>query len=83
MRALGKTLAISMLLITASVALAAHQGACPTSAGMKDASQATKPSSFQPRPRPPGNAYGTPIGDKILSKRVKKKKPASPTARPA
>jgi hypothetical protein len=48
---------------------------CPTSAGMKDASKKTKPSSFAPRPKPPHNAYGQPIGDKILTKRVKQKAP--------
>lgn len=53
---------------------------CPTSAGMKDASKSTKPSSFAPRPRPPHNAYGQPIGGKILTKRVKKKPAASPPA---
>lgn len=52
--------------------------ACPTSAGLADASKHTKPSSFAPRPRPPNNAYGQPIGGKILTKRVKKK-PASST----
>jgi hypothetical protein len=50
--------------------------ACPTSAGMKDASKKTKPSSFAPRPKPPHNAYGQPIGEKILTKRVKKQPPA-------
>ncbi len=47
--------------------------ACPTSAGMADASKPTKPSSFAPHPRPPGNAYGAPVGGKILTRRVKKK----------
>ena len=47
-------------------------GSCPTSAGMKDASNKTKPSSFAPRPRPPNNAYGQPIGGKILTKHTKK-----------
>jgi hypothetical protein len=47
--------------------------ACPTSAGMADASKPTKPSSFAPRPRRPHNAYGAPVGGKILTKRVKKK----------
>ena len=59
--------------------LAAQPGtgaACPTQSGMQDASRHTKPSSFEPHARPPGNAYGMPIGDKILTKRVKKKKPA-------
>jgi hypothetical protein len=56
---------------------------CATQAGMQDASRHTKASSFEPHARPPGNAYGTPIGDKILIKRVKKKKPAAPSARPA
>jgi hypothetical protein len=48
---------------------------------MQDASRPNKPSSFEPHARPPGNAYGMPIGDKILIKRVKKKKPAGPAAR--
>jgi hypothetical protein len=47
--------------------------ACPTRAGMADASKPTKPSSFAPRPRPPGNAYGAPVGGKILTRRMKKK----------
>jgi hypothetical protein len=47
--------------------------ACPTSAGMADRSKPTKPSSFAPHPRPPGNAYGAPVGGKILTRRVKKK----------
>jgi hypothetical protein len=47
--------------------------ACPTSAGMADASKPTKPSSFAPHPRPPGNAYGAPVGGKILTRRMKKK----------
>jgi hypothetical protein len=51
--------------------------ACPTQSGMQDASAPNKPSSFEPHARPPGNAYGTPIGDKILVKRVKKKKAAA------
>ena len=67
------------LAITVFVLLAAHGGAarpgvsCPTSAGMQDASKRSKPSSFAPRPRPEHNAYGAPIGDTILTKRVKKK----------
>ena len=48
---------------------------CPTSAGMADKSKATKPSSFAPQPRPPHNAYGTPVGSKILTRRVKPKQP--------
>ena len=55
--------------------------ACPTQSGMQDASRPNKPSSFEPHARPPGNAYGMPIGDRILTKRVKKKKPAGSTAR--
>ena len=38
-----------------------------------DASKRSKPDSFAPRPRPEHNAYGAPIGDTILTKRVKKK----------
>ncbi len=62
------------------VLLAAHGGGaartgvpCPTSAGMQDASKPHKASSFAPRPRPENNSYGAPIGEKILTKRVKKK----------
>jgi hypothetical protein len=58
--------------------------ACPTSAGMADASKPTKPSSFAPHPRPPNNAYGAPVGGKILTRRVKKKPqgttPSAPVA---
>jgi hypothetical protein len=57
--------------------------ACPTQSGMQDASRPNKASSFEPHARPPGNAYGMPIGDKIFSKRVKKKRPAVATARSA
>jgi hypothetical protein len=46
---------------------------CPTSAGMQDASKPNKASSFAPRPRPENNAYGAPVGEKILTKRLKKK----------
>jgi hypothetical protein len=53
-------------------------GACPTSAGMKDASQHTKPSSFAPHPRSATRSYGQPIGDKILTRHVKKKPAAAP-----
>jgi hypothetical protein len=56
-----------------------RSGACPTSAGMRDASKPNKPSSFAPRPRPPHNAYGAPVGEKILTKRVKKKPSAAAT----
>jgi hypothetical protein len=53
-----------------------HEGpGCSTSAGMKDASKHTKPSSFAPHARAAHNAYGAPIGDKIFTKRLKKKKP--------
>jgi len=77
------------LAITVFVLLAAHIGAarpgvsCPTSAGMQDASKRSKPSSFAPRPRPEHNAYGAPIGDTILTKRVKKKPSLVVTALPA
>ena len=57
--------------------------ACPTSAGMADASQPTKPSSFAPHPRPPHNAYGAPVGSKSLTKRTKKKPHVTPRSPPA
>ena len=65
----------ALLVLAAGGEAGGSVAACPTSAGMKDASKKTKPSSFAPRPRPPHNAYGQPIGDKILTKRVKKKPP--------
>jgi len=71
-----------LLLVIAQPALSAV-AACQAQGGTQDASRSTKPSSFEPHARPPGNAYGMPIGDKILSKRVKKKKPAGSAARPA
>ncbi len=71
-----KTLAMAVVALLSSLPLAAHPAACPTSAGMKDASQATKPSSFQPRPKPPNNAYGTPISGPILGRHVKTRKSA-------
>jgi hypothetical protein len=70
----------SLLAMAAPPAVGAVAG-CPTQSGMQDASRPNKPSSFEPHARPPGNAYGMPIGDKILIKRVKKKKPAGPAAR--
>jgi hypothetical protein len=48
-------------------------GRCPTSAGMADASKPTKPSSFEPQPKPYQNAYGAPVGNRILTRHVKKK----------
>jgi hypothetical protein len=67
---------VAALLVLAAGGVAGDSPSpCPTSAGMKDASKKTKPSSFAPRPRPPHNAYGQPIGDKILTRRVKKKPP--------
>ena len=60
---------------------AAH--ACPSSAGMADASKPAKPSSFAPRRRAPHNAYGAPVGDKILTKRTKKKPQSDPARAPA
>jgi hypothetical protein len=72
--------AAGLLLVLAQPAVSGHAG-CATQAGMQDASRHTKPSSFEPHARPPGNAYGMPIGDKILSKRVKKKPPAARPAR--
>jgi len=73
-RALALALALPLL-------AQAHGAACPTSAGMADASRHTRPSSFAPRPKPPGNAYGMPIGGKILTRPVRRKKaPASPAA---
>ena len=66
----------ALLVLAAGGVAGGSAAACPTSAGMKDASKKTKPSSFAPRPRPPHNAYGQPIGPKILTKRVKKPPPA-------
>jgi len=62
--------------------LAGHPfSACPTSAGMKDASHHTKPSSFAPHAKSASRAYGQPIGDRILTRHVKKKPPvAAPEA---
>jgi|HubBroStandDraft_2_1064218.scaffolds.fasta_scaffold59183_2 hypothetical protein len=71
---------LGLLLVLAAPPPAGAVAGCPTQTGMQDASRHTKPSSFEPHARPPGNAYGMPIGDKILSKRVKKKKPAAPSA---
>jgi len=65
--------ALALLLAAAAPPAGAPGGACPTSAGMKDASKATKPSSFAPRPRPAHNAYGAPVGNRILSKHPPKK----------
>ena len=86
----GVNHALGVLCATRAHGAAAHDDAgspgplalraCPTSAGMADASQATKPSSFAPHPRPPHNAYGAPVGGKILTKRMKKNRPR---ARPA
>ncbi len=69
--------ALSALLVTAALAPLSRVAGCPTQSGMQSAAPHTKPSSFEPHARPPGNAYGMPIGDKILTKRVKKKKPAA------
>ncbi len=73
--AFGGALGITVLVLLAAAGAGAARGGapCPTSAGMQDASKPNKPSSFAPRPRPEHNAYGAPIGDKILTKRVKKK----------
>ena len=43
-------------------------------AAAEEPAKKPKPSSYEPHARPPGNAYGMPIGDKILIKRPKKKK---------
>ena len=67
---------LALLIVTADVRGGGrHAAACPTSAGMADKSKATKPSSFAPQRKPPRNAYGTPVGDKILTRRVQKKPP--------
>jgi hypothetical protein len=70
-----------LLLAGAQRASVGGVAACPTQSGMQDASRPNKASSFEPHARPPGNAYGMPIGDQILTKRVKKKKPAGTAAR--
>jgi hypothetical protein len=80
MGALG---ALAGLLLVMAQPPGGSAAACPTQTGMQDASRHTKPSSFEPHARPPGNAYGMPIGDKILTRPVKKKKPATAAAKPA
>jgi hypothetical protein len=70
-----------LLLVLAQLPAGGAAPGCATQIGMQDASRHTKPSSFEPHARPPGNAYGTPIGDKILSKPLRKKKPAGATAK--
>jgi hypothetical protein len=80
--ALGVTVFV-LLAAQGGGAARTHVRPCPTSAGMKDASKPNKPSSFAPRPRPRNNAYGAPIGDKILTKRVKKKASPGATTPPA
>jgi hypothetical protein len=72
---------VTGLLLAMAAPRAAVVVGCPTQTGMQDASRHTKPSSFEPHARPPGNAYGMPIGDQILTKRVKKKKPSGPAAK--
>lgn len=72
---------MGLVLAMAHAATVRGVAACPTQSGMQDASRPNKASSFEPHARPPGNAYGMPIGDRILTKRVKKKKPAGSTAR--
>ncbi len=77
----GAALAAALLCAAAGAGSAARvpapAHACPTSAGMADKSKVTKPSSFAPGPRSPNNAYGAPVGGKILTRRVppKKKEP--------
>ena len=80
MRAVLTAVAVLGLMVLAGCdPLGGHPfAACPTSAGMKDASQHTKPSSFAPRPRSATHTYGQPIGDKILTRHVKKKPAAAP-----
>jgi len=51
---------------------AARAPQCSTSAGMQDAGKKSRPSSFAPHPKSARNAYGAPVGHKILSKHVKK-----------
>ena len=76
MRAAVASIAIAgLLVLSAGGTSRADVSQCPTSAGMKDASKKTRPSSFAPRPKPPNNAYGQPIGGKILTRHTKKKPP--------
>jgi len=75
--------ALTGVLLLAQAPAAGAAFGCATQLGMQDASRHTKPSSFEPHARPPNNAYGMPIGDKIFAKRVKKKKPATAIARSA
>jgi hypothetical protein len=77
--ALVGAMTVAALLLLAAGDMAGGSAAqCPTSAGLKDASKKNKPSSFAPRPKPPNNAYGQPIGQKIFTKRSKKKPAAGP-----
>jgi hypothetical protein len=64
--------ALALLVVTEALDAGRQPQSCPTSAGLADKSKAVKPSSFAPQPKPPHNAYGTPVGNKILTKRVKK-----------
>jgi hypothetical protein len=72
---LGVVGLIVVLIVAVGGAAAREVAACPTSLGMADASKPNKASSFQPRPRPAHNAYGAPVGSKILTRRVKPKQP--------
>jgi hypothetical protein len=47
---------------------------CASSAGGPNACRHSTANSYEPQARPPHNAYGTPIGDKILTRHSKKKK---------
>jgi hypothetical protein len=68
-------LVVVLIVALGAGAAAREVAACPTSLGMADASKPNKASSFQPRPRPAHNAYGAPVGSKILTHRVKPKQP--------
>jgi len=77
MRLLIPASILALLCVAAAARLPATAGhACPTSAGMADKSKHTKPSSFAPHAKAAHNAYGAPVGAKILTKRPPKKKPA-------
>jgi hypothetical protein len=61
------------LLTSAAAAVAARAPRCDA---LTTSHPQPKPSSYAPHAKPPGNVYGTPVGDTILIKRVKKKKPS-------
>jgi hypothetical protein len=73
LRAVALSVLALALLTGAAAALAAHAPRCDA---LTPSHPQPKPSSYAPHAKPPGNVYGTPVGDTILIKRVKKKKPS-------